>query len=637
MGLLDRLTLSQRYQSVIVEWPENATFNKDQFAVAAVVEDEKISLAVGEAKDWFRVDAKIEINGESVDIQALLRAIRDSKNYLQLKSGKWLKISQIFKERLARLQDCLDQDPADDSLHADPYSDGLEALKEAEEVELTTAGKDWWATKRQLTRTRDIDESLPASLTVSLRDYQLTGYRWLNRLAALGIGCCLADDMGLGKTVQAIAVLTQYAARGPALVVAPLSVQQNWAKELRRFSPQLRPVLYRGGDRLRLLSGLGPGDIVIMTYGLVWRDVESLRNVNWHAGVYDEAQNIKNARSKTAKAIQSLNVKWHLALSGTPIENHLGDLWSLFRTINPSLLGSWQRFRSCYGFPISRDQNQAALQRLNARVRPFILRRLKKDYLHELPEKTEIVLDVELSTAEKDIYEGIRMEALGKLQTADNAAGDDKDRMQVLAALTKLRQAACHPRLVYDLWQHSSSKLELFLNLAEQLVEGGHKVLVFSQFTRHLKLVEQKLLEQNYSYRYLDGSCDAKERQRAIDEFQSGRADFFLISLKAGGTGITLTQADYVVHLDPWWNPAIEDQATDRAYRLGQTRPVTVYRLVAKDTIEAEVISLHEEKRSLAQDVLAGSGAIDKLPFAALKNLILQKPASRQTPAEKPN
>ena len=627
VGLLDRLELSNWRDKIVVEWPQNISFRKEAFEKSLEASDEAISLSIGDKQDWFRVDAKIEIDGETIDVEALLKALRKQKNYVQLRDGRWLKLSEGFKARLAALEQALDVAYGEEEdLHADPYSDALDELAKAEEIVISKAGKEWWATKQKLLRTQRIDDSIPASLEAELRPYQESGFRWLNRLAAVGLGCCLADDMGLGKTLQAITVLTKYADRGAALVIAPLSVQQNWCNEIIRFSPELTPLIYRDAGRSACLEKIGPGDVVIMTYGLVWRDIEALEKFRWHAAIYDEAQNIKNARSKTAKAIQRLNVDWQLALSGTPIENHLGDLWSLFRTLNPALLGSWQKFRSSYGFPISRDQSEQAMDRLNRRVRPFILRRLKKDHLKELPEKTDIVLDVALSSGEKEVYEAIRLDAIGRLESLEESQDEEKQRMQILAALTKLRQAACHPRLVYDMWEHSSSKLQLFLSLAEELKAGGHKALVFSQFTRHLKLLEVELKKQAYRYHYLDGSLDAKSRQRAIDDFQKGGADFFLISLKAGGTGITLTEADYVIHLDPWWNPAIEDQATDRAYRLGQTKPVTVYRLVTKGTIEEEVLKLHQAKRQLAAGVLSGSDKVDALAFSELKSLIVNRP-----------
>ncbi|NRA64862.1 MAG: DEAD/DEAH box helicase [Pseudobacteriovorax sp.] len=622
VDILDRLAHLNDAYVIVVEWPQHVKKSAEDYDQSVAIEEQPIRLAVGEAKDWFQVEGEIEIDGTSVSLQELLKALRQKRKYIQLKNGQWSKISNSFKEKLRELSESLDMDPESEDLYANPASETLDKLISEEAISLRHAAREWWAIRKKFDRTVAIDESLPKAFKAQLRPYQLTGYNWLNRLAQWGMGACLADDMGLGKTIQTLAVLDKHHLKGPSLVVAPLSVVSNWSAESLRFSSHLRPVVYRDEGRARCLSSLKPGDMVVLSYGLAWRDIEALKQVQWNILVLDEAQNIKNARSKTAKALQSLNKRWALALSGTPIENHLGDLWSLFRTINPSLLGSWERFRACYGFPISRDNSERARASLSRRIQPFILRRLKKDHLKELPPKTEVTLEVKMSEEEMEVYQALRLEALDRLDTQDDDVHEEKKRLQILSALTRLRQASCHPSLVYEQWNRSSSKLELFIDLVKQLKQGQHKVLVFSQFTRHLKLVKDRIEAEHFTYEYLDGSSSLRARQEAITNFQAGHSDMFLISLKAGGTGITLTEADYVVHLDPWWNPAVEDQATDRAYRLGQTKAVTVYRLVSVGTIEEQVMELHKDKRDLATSILAGSGSIDKLSMASLRQLI---------------
>lgn len=622
LSVLDRLESSAKKDQFILEWPKNDGGSlKGQLELEGNLAEQKISVAIGEPQDWFQVKGKVTINGEDVDLKELMAALRKQQSYVQLPSGKWARISEVFKERLDTLSHLLDEDEGD--LFVSPGQADEIARQEAEEnIALEEASKTWWTLKKRLQTSQLRDENPADTFSATLRPYQLEGFRWLYRLSIWGMGACLADDMGLGKTIQALAVMEKHAARGPSLIVAPVSVAGNWQNESRRFTPSLEPYIYRGGQRLSLLENLMPGDIVIASYGVVWRDIEQLKDIEWNCIVLDEAQMIKNANSKTSKAIQQLKGQWTLALSGTPIENHLGDLWSLFRTINPGLLGSWDRFKRSYALPISREHNTNARERLERRIRPFILRRLKKDYLKELPSKTEVTLDVELSDDEMNVYKALRQEAIEKMDGGDSEMSEAQKRVAMLGALTRLRQAACHPSLVMDTWAKGSSKLELFSQLAVQVKENGHKALVFSQFTSHLALIRERLDELGMSYGYLDGGTPAISRQKQVEVFQEGKLDFFLISLKAGGTGITLTEADFVIHMDPWWNPAVEDQATDRAYRMGQTKPVTVYRLVSRGTVEEMILKIHEVKRNLASSLLENAGKVASLGSKDLMGLI---------------
>ncbi|MEI2755211.1 MAG: DEAD/DEAH box helicase [Chitinophagaceae bacterium] len=391
---------------------------------------------------------------------------------------------------------------------------------------------------------------------------------------------------------------------------------------MRRFSPELIPKLYREHDRQHLIETAAPGELIITSYQLLQRDADRFASRKWHTLVLDEAQYIKNFQTKTARAVRSVDSDWCLALSGTPMENHLGELWSLMRTISPGLLGSWERFRKQFAEPIEKDRDVERLKALSRVVRPFILRRTKKEVLTELPPRMEIVRIAEFSDAERKKYDAARMAALSELSSNDKGENDQQKRIRVLAWLTRLRQLACHPRLVDPRWSLSSAKLDLFMEIVDELREGEHRALVFSQFVQHLSLIRESLDAAGIKYQYLDGSTPINKRQDAVDAFQNGEGDLFLISLKAGGTGLNLTAADYVIHLDPWWNPAVEDQATDRAHRIGQERAVTVYRLVAKDTIEEQILSLHEDKRELIAGVLDGADRAGKLRTDELVRLI---------------
>jgi SNF2 family DNA or RNA helicase len=437
--------------------------------------------------------------------------------------------------------------------------------------------------------------------------------------------------MGLGKTLQSLAVILTRAAGGATLVIAPTSVCMNWLSEADKFAPTLKPIQFGNGDRQKVLDGLQAFDLVVCSYGLLQQEdvAEMLAKITWQTIVLDEAQSIKNFATKRSQAAMNLQAGFKIIATGTPIENHLGELWNLFRFINPGLLGSLDDFNTRFANAIERSGDAPAdkLRQQNARtqlkklIQPFILRRLKRDVLTELPSRTEIVLQVELSPAELAFYEALRQQAIAKLLDNENAPPGQK-HLQVLAEIMKLRRACCNPQLVTTDISIPSAKLQLFGEVLTELLENGHKALVFSQFVDHLSLIRQYLESQNIPYQYLDGSTPARDRQNRVKAFQSGEGDVFLISLKAGGTGLNLTAADYVIHMDPWWNPAVEDQASDRTHRIGQTRPVTIYRLVAQHTIEEKIVDLHKHKRDLADSLLEGSDMSGKVSTTELLRLI---------------
>ncbi|MBI2920767.1 MAG: DEAD/DEAH box helicase [Planctomycetes bacterium] len=576
----------------------------------------ELRVTVEKRNDWFGLDGELRVEGGSVSLGALVEALRDGRRFVRVEGDRWLAITDEFRRRLDALADVAL--PARKGLGVAPVAvpAAAEALREAGHLDVVEA---WTALERRFRDAMALDPVPPATLTAELRDYQVEGFRWLARLAAWGAGACLADDMGLGKTVQALAALIERAPLGPALVVAPTSVGANWIAEAAKFAPTLRAVLYRETDRTGP-PAFAPGDLVVATYGLALRDADRLEKVSWSTLVLDEAQFVKNSRTKTAAAIARFPADWRLALTGTPVENHLGDLWSLFRALSPGLLGSWDTFRERFAAPIERDRNAVRRQALARLVRPFILRRTKGEVLRELPARTEIVLRAELSPAERALYDQARLVAASRFDRG--STGDPQERIQILAALTRLRQLACHPRLVMHDAPPSSAKLRLFMETVAELRGGRHRALVFSQFTTYLALVREALDAEKISYQYLDGSTPPAARETAVAAFQRGEGDLFLISLKAGGTGLNLTAADYVLILDPWWNPAVEDQAADRAHRIGQTRPVTIYRLVAADTIEDRILALHASKRELIAGVLAGTDAAGRMSSEELIALI---------------
>jgi superfamily II DNA or RNA helicase len=602
-------------QSPAILWPEGQTMK-----VRGEITPQSLKIKLDDRRDWFGLSGSIEIDGKEMALSDLLAAVRENRNLVRVGDREFAQISDVFRRRLQQLGDAIVSERGGMRI-ADAAAPLVRELL-ADDVCIEAAAR-WQTTLKRLDAIQQWVPDVPTGLQADLRDYQVEGYRWLARLSRWGVGGVLADDMGLGKTVQTLAVLLDRAADGPALIVAPTSVGDNWIRETSRFAPSLAAHSYREHDRQHLIDSAKPGDLVIVSYQLLQRDAERFASRSWNTLVLDEAQFIKNAATKTSQAIRAIDADWRLGLSGTPLENHLGELWSLFRTLSPGLLGSWERFRTRFAEPIQRHKDEERRQSLAHLVRPFILRRTKSTVLKELPERTEVTLYAEMSGEERKRYEDARLSAITELSggaNIDRSQGDQ--RMRTLAWLTKLRQLSCHPRLVDQSWRKGSAKLALFLETVEELREGEHRALVFSQFVKHLDLVRAALDERGITYQYLDGSTPASERQRRVDAFQNGEGELFLISLKAGGTGLNLTAANYVLHLDPWWNPAVEDQATDRAHRIGQERAVTVYRLVSKGTIEEQIIDLHANKRELVASVLDGTDRAGRMDTDELIELI---------------
>ncbi len=561
------LELQLLKKQVIIEWPKGEKFNiKQQVGMG------NLRLNIKQQKDWFSINGDLKLDdGLLFDMEELLKMLGPSR-FIELSDGQFLALTQKFHKHLQELKNYSEQ--RDKGTYVHPLAAFM--LEDfTNEAGGLRSDKHWKAHLKRLHESQTLEPTISSTFQAELRDYQVEGFNWLSRLAHWGVGACLADDMGLGKTIQALAVIVNHAPNGPSLVVAPTSVCINWQAEVRHFAPTLNYVQFSGNNRQQILDNLQPFDMLICSYGLLQQEAEKLADIHFQVIVLDEAQAIKNFATKRSQAAMNLQAEFKVLTTGTPIENHLGELWNLFRFINPGLLGSLKQFNQRYAVPIEKNSNQEARKNLKKLIQPFILRRNKSQVLEELPPRTEITLQVELSAEEMAFYEALRRQSVKKLTSSKAKAG--QKHLQVLAEIMKLRRACCNPQLVAPEISLSSSKLNVFSEVLTELLDNKHKALVFSQFVDHLKIIRAYFDENNIQYQYLDGSTSIKERKKRVNAFQAGEGDVFLISLKAGGTGLNLTAADYVIHMDPWWNPAVEDQASDRVHRIGQQRPVTIY------------------------------------------------------------
>lgn len=610
------LELKECGDNVILEWPQG-----EKLTVRKEISFDRFSMQIKKDRDWFKATGSLQIDDTlALDLRNLLDMLnRATGRFIPLDDGTFLAITGQLRKRLDELT-AFSEGHGKGVRFAPLAALALEDL--TDEAGQLKTDKAWKQHCKQLGEV--VSPQIPSTLQASLRDYQQTGFHWLAQLSHWGVGGCLADDMGLGKTVQALAVILLRASLGPTLVVAPLSVTTNWQEEARRFAPTLNVLVFGSGDRQQLIASLQPFDLLIVSYGLLPLEAELLGGVKWQTVVLDEAQAIKNMQTKRSKAAMGLQAEFRIITTGTPLENHLGELWTLFNFLNPGLLGSFKKFNEKFAIPIEGNQDNEARNRLRKLIRPFILRRLKSDVLQELPAKTEITLEIEMSDEEVLLYEAQRMKALENISTHDDE-GTGQQHLRILGEIMKLRRLCCNPSLVLPDCKIASSKLKVFADTLSELLANNHKALVFSQFVGHLEIIRHYLDTENISYQYLDGSTSIKNRKQRIADFQNGQGDVFLISLKAGGAGLNLTAADYVIHMDPWWNPAVEDQASDRVHRIGQKRPVTVYRLVVKNSIEDQIVDLHKQKRDLADSLLEGTDTAGKISAKELLSLLQEE------------
>ena len=558
--------------------------------------------------DWFDLLAEVDYGGGvTASLPKLLAALRRGDTMIRLGDGSFGLLPEEWLQRFAPLAGLGSAGEAETLRFRRNQAGLLDALLAAQpEVRVDAV----------FARIRDRVRSFsgigaaeqPAGFVGRLRDYQREGLGWMEFLRDFGFGGCLADDMGVGKTAQVLALLETRRAegKGPSLVVAPKSLMFNWREEAARFTPQLRVLEHTGMDRDP--ARFGEHDVVLTTYGTIVRDVAKLADREFDYVVLDEAQAIKNAATASAKAARLLRGEHRLALSGTPIENHLGELWSLFEFLNPGMLGEAKVLKMAGG--LARNPSEESRTLLAHALRPFILRRTKQQVARELPEKTEQTVLCELEEAQRKQYDDLRRHYRETLLARVEKQGIGRSKMHVLEALLRLRQAACHPGLLDpEMTGEASAKLDTLMEQLTEVVEEGHKALVFSQFTSLLAIVRKRLEEEGVVYEYLDGAT--RDRQARVNRFQTeDSCGVFLISLKAGGLGLNLTAAEYVFLLDPWWNPAVEAQAVDRAHRIGQTRPVFAYRLIAKDTVEEKVLELQKSKRALADAIVGGDSTL---------------------------
>ncbi len=577
--------------------------------------------------DWLNVKLSYESEGIGVDRNELRRCLAEGKKYVRLDDGSFAPFdADAVKAMLEREVELMTAAGKTGRLP-------LAQAGRVQELLLGAAGSSVTASARELfQKLGNIEEitvtKKPAGLKATLRPYQEAGLSWLKFIHDIGSGGVLADDMGLGKTIQTIALLLaikQDEKTMRALIVAPTSVVTNWQRELERFSPKLKVALWHGADRKDKdqLDKVKRADVVITSYALLRRDEQFLSSLDLTYAILDEAQHIKNPMSATAAAAKHLRARRRLALTGTPIENRLSEIWSIFDYVSPGLLGPLDKFEQRFSRPIEAGDYKTA-QRLRTTIHPFILRRTKQEVAKDLPEKIETDQICDLTGDQGTVYQQVAKEVRAQVLGEVERVGLAKSQLQILAGLTRLRQAACDPRLLglpRDFTDEDSGKLTALRELVQNAIEGGHKVLVFSQFVMMLKIIEKAMKEDGVAYEYLDGST--KDRAERIDRFQMDpTVPVFLISLKAGGTGLNLTAADHVIHLDPWWNPAVEDQATARAHRIGQSKVVTAYRLVAAGTIEEKIQLLKGKKRELVASVLSeDQGGAKKLTKADLEEL----------------
>lgn len=605
-NVLDIITWAKENNDMAVaELMEGCKFNVNQ---KLTPQDLQIDMVQG-ARGWIEINGSLVSKDTKMELLALMRSLRNGiGKYIRVDGDNYVEVSDSLRQLIYRLR---------------LYNDELENTLSVPELALASLGsefddafnhsnQEFISIRERINNSQTVDFPIPTTLNGELKNYQIEGYKWMMRTLSWSGGVCLADDMGLGKTIQTIAVMLQKADEGPILVVAPTSVVLNWQSELKKFAPLLRTVvLNQSVSKAKAIEKISAGDVMIASYGMMLTQIDNLETKEWGMIVLDEAHAIKNYNTKAFKSAIRLNGKNRVVLTGTPIQNHFSEIWSLFHFSNPGLLGSQKSFSDKVKFNREHDETWAddVAKEINSIVRPFILRRTKKEVLDELPGIEDVVLDVMLTKEEYAIYDStrqaVRKEFENEYDSELSAVGPHK--IAVFAMLTKLRELTCSPALLVQGWKERSSKETAFLDLLQEIDLEENRVLVFSQFTGFLERIKIILQEEGIEYLYLDGATPMKERAKLIDQFQAGETPVFLISLKAGGVGLNLTAANYVIHLDPWWNPAIEQQATDRAYRIGQDQKVTVFHFIAKGTIEEKMLELQRRKQTVSDVLLSGT------------------------------
>ena len=555
--------------------------------------------------DYFELNFSIK-GLENEEILSILKAFRDNKKYYKLKTGEFLDLEEIELKKFLKLLESLEgENKIEENKVSFPKSKGiyLEKYLEEEKMKNFRGRKELKSLKNMLLDVSNTNFNIPKNLNGVLRNYQEKGFKWLNTLDYLDFGGILGDEMGLGKTFQTIAFLLSKE-DSKSLIVAPTSLVFNWYSEFKKFAPSLKVVMVNKSpsEREEIIKDYKKYDILITTYNLVKRDLESYKKIFFHYVILDEAQNIKNPSSQNAKSVKELKSKNRFALTGTPIENSLMELWSIFDFIMPNYLYDENKFTTRYYRRL--EEEPVIIEELKRLVTPFILRRYKKDVIKELPDKIEKKLIIPMEEEQKKVYKAYsdHIKALIEKKVINDEFKSSK--IEILSYITKLRQIAIDPSLVMDKYLGGSGKMEAILELVTQGIEENHKILIFSQFTSVLKNISKLFKLNDISFSYLDGLTPSKERGKLVEDFNKNSNSVFLISLKAGGTGLNLTSADIVIHFDPWWNPAVEDQASDRAHRIGQKNVVEVIKMISENSVEEKIVNLQEEKRKIIDSVM---------------------------------
>ncbi|WP_167956605.1 DEAD/DEAH box helicase [Anaerosporobacter faecicola] len=546
------------------------------------------------------------------ELKDLFHSYRLKKKYYRLKNGDFINLQTLNMEKAADLLEHINvsyKDLKDTNSIMLPKNTALyinQVMEKNDDIH-AEMNEEFHQLVDQIMNPKENHYNIPENINATLRSYQITGYKWLCTLADNNLGGILADDMGLGKTLQSIVYMAANKER-PYLIVCPASLVYNWQEEIEKFAPFLNTIIVVGAPEERLASieeakkPQNAIDVVITSYPLIRRDIDAYADIQFHTMFIDEAQFIKNANSRNAKSVKAIRAKHKFALTGTPIENSLSELWSIFDFIMPFYLFTSSKFQSIYEKPIIKDGNEEALADLNRHIQPFILRRMKKEVLSELPDKVETKYMTEMTESQRKVYAAYLANIRNDL-FKDGTQGLEK-KIEILAALTRLRQICCHPSTFIENYKGGSGKLDLLMELLPDIIGAGHRVLIFSQFTTMLHLIEEELRKSDFTYFSLEGSTNIETRKDYVNRFNQGERDIFLISLKAGGTGLNLVGADTVIHFDPWWNPAVEEQATDRVYRIGQTNSVQVIKLITQDTIEEKIYRLQKKKKNLSDSVI---------------------------------
>jgi non-specific serine/threonine protein kinase len=570
-----------------------------------------VTVSISSEVDWFDLNLEIEYDGVSLSLAELKKALKQQKKYVRLKNGS---IARLPEKLIQKLQYLIEFGQADNNAirfqnYHLSFVDNL--LADAEQRSLDQLSNDKLKKLENFTQIKETE--IPKNLKGELRDYQKAGYYWLNFLKDFSFNGCLADDMGLGKTVQTLALLLNEINNktNPNLIIAPTSVLFNWQLEIEKFTPSISYLLHYGSKRSKDIRRLHKKPLILTTYGHLRRDISFLKNIHFHYIVLDESQNIKNPHSETAQAARNLISKHRLTLTGTPVENNTMELWSQFAFINPGLLGGQSFFKENFMKPIEKNQDTEVATTLKKLIFPFILRRTKEEVVKELPPKVEYISYSLMTDEQFELYDKIRDTYRNSIISEIENKGINKSTIRILEGLMKLRQAACHPLLVDRNYNHQSGKFEALKMMLEEIISEGHKVLVFSQFVKMLTIIKEYIEEQALEYSYLDGAT--KDREAAVNTYQTNEdVKIFLISLRAGGVGLNLTAADYVIHYDPWWNPAVEMQASDRAHRIGQQKKVFTYKLIAQNSVEEKIIKLQDKKKILVDQLITTEGSLFK-------------------------